>query len=51
MQYESPTSSGLKVKAKTKVFQKEVKLKCQGHKVKIMVLCERSYHKEYICAK
>ena len=34
VQYESPISSGLKVMAKIKVFQKKVKLQGQGHKVK-----------------
>ena len=34
VQYESPISSGKKVMAKVKVFQKEVKLQGQGHKVK-----------------
>ena len=33
-QYESPISSGKKVMAKVKVFQKQVKLQGQGHKVK-----------------
>ena len=33
--------------AKVKVFQKKVKLQVQGQKVKIMVPCERSGHKEY----
>ena len=33
LQYESPTSSGLKVMAQVKVFQKYVKLQGQGHKV------------------
>ena len=37
MQYESPISSGKKVMAKVKVFQKEVKLQGQGHEVKNMV--------------
>ena len=31
MKYESPSSSGLKVIAKVKVFEKKVKLQCQGH--------------------
>ena len=35
VQYESPISSGKKVMAKIKVFQKLVKLQGQGHKVKI----------------
>ena len=34
MQYASPISSGLKVMAKVKVFQKKVKLQGQGYKVK-----------------
>ena len=35
VQYESPLTPGLKVMAKVKkVFQKYVKLQCQGHKVK-----------------
>ena len=34
VQYESPTSSGKKVMAKVKVFQKYVKLQGQGHQVK-----------------
>ena len=34
MQYESPITSGNKVMAKVKVFQKKVKLKGQGHEVK-----------------
>ena len=34
VQYESPITSGLKVMAKVKVFQKEVKFQGQGHKVK-----------------
>ena len=34
MQYESPITSGKKVMAKVKVFQKKVKLQGQGHKVK-----------------
>ena len=34
MQYESPISSGLKVMAKVKNFQKKVKLQGQGQKVK-----------------
>ena len=34
MQYESHITSGFKVMAKVKVFQKEVKLQGQGHKVK-----------------
>ena len=34
MQYESSTTSGKKVMAKVKVFQKYVKLQGQGHKVK-----------------
>ena len=34
MQYESPSSSGLKVMAKVKVFEKNVKLQGQGHEVK-----------------
>ena len=33
VQYESPTTSGLKVMAKVKVFQKKVKLQGQGNKV------------------
>ena len=32
MQYESPITSGKKVMAKVKVFQKWVKLQGQGHK-------------------
>ena len=36
------------VMANIKVFQK-VKLQGHGHKVKIMVPCERSCHKEYKC--
>ena len=31
MQYESPGSSGLKVMAKVNVFEKNIKLKGQGH--------------------
>ena len=31
MQYKSPSSSGLKVKAKVKVFEKKVKFQDQGH--------------------
>ena len=31
MQYESPSSSGLKVIAKVNVFEKYIKLKGQGH--------------------
>ena len=34
VQYESPISSNKKVKAKVKVFQKQVKLQGQGHEVK-----------------
>ena len=34
MQYESPSSFGLKVMAKVKVFEKSVKLQGQGHQVK-----------------
>ena len=34
VQYESPFSSGKKVMAKSKVFQKKVKLQGQGHEVK-----------------
>ena len=34
MQYESPTSSALKVMAKVKVFEKKVKLQALGHHVK-----------------
>ena len=34
MQYESPISSGKKVMAKVKVFQKYVKFQGQGHEVK-----------------
>ena len=34
MQYESPITSGKKVMAKVKVFQKEAKLQGQGHQVK-----------------
>ena len=34
VQYESPISSGKKVIAKGKVFQKKVKLQGQGHEVK-----------------
>ena len=34
MQYESPITSGLKVIAKVKVFQKWFKVQGQGHKVK-----------------
>ena len=34
MQYESPISSGKKIVAEVKVFQKLVKLQGQGHKVK-----------------
>ena len=34
MQYESPTTSGKKVMAKVKVFQKKVKFQSQGHEVK-----------------
>ena len=34
VQYESPITSSLKVMAKVKVFQKQVKLQVQGHKVK-----------------
>ena len=34
MQYESPTSSGLKAMPKVKVFQKKLKLQDQGHKAK-----------------
>ena len=50
VQYESSISSGEEVMAKVKVFQKQVKLQGQGHKVKIMVPCEMSCHKEYTCA-
>ena len=57
MQYESPISSGSKVTAKVKVFQKEVKLpRSQGqnlwYHVKGLVkrnTRERSCHKEYTC--
>ena len=34
MQYESPISSGKKVMADVKVFQKKVKLQDQAHEVK-----------------
>ena len=34
MQNESPITSGKKVMAKVKVFQKKVKLQGQGHEVK-----------------
>ena len=50
MQYESLISSGKKVMAMVKVFQKKVKLQGQGHEVKIMVPCESSSHKKYTCA-
>ena len=33
MQYESSITSGFKVMTKVKVFQKQVKLQGQGHKV------------------
>ena len=43
MQYESPITSGLKVMAKVKVSQKQVKL--QGHKVKnVKGLVTRNKH-------
>ena len=38
MKYESPNTSGLKVMAKVKVFQKLVKLQGQGHKVKLSTM-------------
>ena len=34
VQYESPTSCGKKVMAKVKVYQKKIKLRGQGYKVK-----------------
>ena len=34
MQYESPINCGKKIMAKVKVFQKQVKLQGQGHKIK-----------------
>ena len=34
MQYQSPITSGKKVMARVKVFQKYVKLQGQGHEVK-----------------
>ena len=34
MQYESPSSPGMKVMAQVKVFEKQVKLQGQGHQVK-----------------
>ena len=46
MKYENSILNGLKVIAKVKVFQKEVKLQGQGHKV-ITVPCERFCHKGY----
>ena len=47
MKYESHITSGKKVIANVKVYEKWVKLQGQGHEVKIMVQCERSCHKEY----
>ena len=44
VKYESPTSYGVKVMANVKVFQKGVNFQGQGHKVKMIVLCERSGH-------
>ena len=40
VQYQSPISSGLKVMAKVKVFQKKVKHQGQGHKVNKTCVCE-----------
>ena len=50
MQYKSPTSSGLKVMAKVKVFESRSNFKVKVTRSKIMVSCERSCHKEYTCA-
>ena len=54
VQYESPTSSSLKVIAKVKIFQKYmlVKLQCQGHDVKNYctgwkVFVSRNTHTQY----
>ena len=51
MQYESPSSSGLKVMAKVKVFFKSrSNFKVKVTRSKFMIPSERSCHKEYTCA-
>ena len=50
VQYERPISSGLKVMAKVKVFKSRSNFKVKVTRSKIIVPCERSCHKEYICA-
>ena len=52
MQYESPITSGKKVMAKVKVFQKLVKLQGQGHEViklwyHVKGLVTRNTHVQY----
>jgi hypothetical protein len=47
MKYESPITCHSKDMANVKVYEKWAKLQGQGHKVKILVLIERSCHKEH----
>ena len=47
LQYENPNSSGLKVMAKVKVFQKYIKQQGQGYNVQNIVPSQRSCYKEY----
>ena len=47
MKYQSSSTHCFKVISKVKVFKKWAKLQGQGHRVKIMVPTERSYHREY----
>ena len=49
VKYESPITSGKKVMAKIKVFQKYVKLQGQGHQVKNYSTMWKDCHKEYTC--
>ena len=48
VQFESLISSGMKVIAKVKVFNRSSNFKVKVTRSKVLVLCERSCHKEYI---
>ena len=47
--YQSSSTHSSKVITKVKVFKKWFKLQGQGHRVKIMVPTERSFHRKYSC--
>jgi hypothetical protein len=49
VKYQSPNTYHLKVRAKVKVFDKEVKHQVQGQKVNVLVPMEMSCHKEHSC--